>query len=386
MSQFLDSHNFNKKRFIDSSSKLVDPLVMPMHASHSNPIYPVKRRINSQASASLGSTVIYELPRNFAIAEMFVESDWAQTGSADIVPYAGISCIKRVKLLCGSEVLHDYNYKSVISYALSQMEMNAAVRLLVAAGGTACDSTTAAIPNLSALIPTAWSQLLGCDPLLAYKLNQKLTLEITYRSQANCSLSGATGAAISNSKLIVYGYSTDSNLRAKHQKMSLSQKSIDFKTLISSAISTATETDIDCSGLSGNIKKICLSPSLSSEIDDATPVNYFNLKSLNKLVTNIDGDEEIQFLTNIEGILDSLVYNNYRSQNTAIGYVCLVPFNYEKDHVISNKHFTGGLHSSTVNKLQLRVTHTAGANVTIGICGVIDAVFQYNNGGMHKFT
>lgn len=386
MSHFLDSHAVNKKRYVDASSKLVDPLLKGYHGSHSNVIYPKKLRINAQGTTDLNSVVTFELPRTGYLADMFVEADYEQTSGDDYVPYIACAAISRVRIFAGSEILHDYDYVDVMSYCLSQMkDSDAANRLMVASGGSAVNSSAAAFPNLQALIPTAWSSLLGMEPLVLHKINVRVKIEVTYRADTDVIIGSGTSGGISNGKLICYLYESDTPLRNKHKQMGLTQKSIDFKTFKSSAVSTGTETDLDISSITGNIKFLSVRSSLSSEIDTTTPVDFFNHQVIDTIKTVIDSNEEIQFLTDHEGQVDSLFYNDWRSQGTEFSYVYMVPYHYSMDNKQSLKHFTGGMHSSAVNKNILRVTHSCGADCEFGVTGIVDALFVYENGGLSKY-
>jgi len=386
MSHYKDSFSHSKPRFVESAVNVIDPLVDNRHFSHSSSVHPVVRFLSSQGSASLGNTVIYQLPTTGYVHSMAIANDFAQTGTADMIPYVGAACISRIVLRAGSETLHDYDYVDALNYLLKNVGNEESItRIMEAAGGSACDTTSAAIPNLMAMIPTAFSALLGCKPLILHKLSVRCELEVTYRTQAQCSLATATGGAISNSQLVLWMSESGDNLREAHQKEAIVHKSIDFRTFKSTAVSTGSETSLDLSGFPGLIKRLSVRCSLSSEIDSSTPINYFNNQVIDTVKTDVDGAEETVFQDARQGELTSIIYNQGKAQSSTLGYTYTVPLSlHTTESKITHKHNVGGLHSSKVNKFLLKVTHSLGANAEVGITAIIAALFQYKNGQLKR--
>jgi len=386
MSHYTDSFQHAKPRFQDSAIRQVDPLIKNAHLSYKSSVYPVIRYISSQTSATLGQTVIYQLPQSGYISELVIQNDFAQTTTADNIPYVGACCIDRIVIRCGSETIHDYSYVDALTYYLKQMESEETItQVMEAAGGAACDTTAAAITNLCAPVPWAFSAMMGCDPLALHKLSDRVEVEVTYKSASDITLASGSGSAISNSQIICYMSNASDNLKREHFNEAMAIKSFDIRTFKSTAISTATQTSLDISGFPGLIKWLSVRSSLSADIDSSTPINYFNLQAIDTLVTSVDGDEETVFQDARQGEITSILFNQGKPQSSTLGYTYAVPlslhtFESKKGHV----HNVGGLHSSKVNKFELKVTQSTGADCEVGVTAIIAALYQYKAGGLKR--
>ena len=386
MSHYKDSFHHSKRRFVDNASLVVDPLLNDNFMSYADSVYPRKRRLASQGTASLGNVVTYQLPSSGYLHELSVQNDFAQTTTQDVIPYVGCACISRVQIRNGSEVLHDYDYVDALNAYLTDVgDEESITKIMDQSGGAAVDTTSGAISGLQAIIPSGWSGLMGCQPIALHKLDSRVEVEITYRTAAQITISGGSGAAISNSKIICWMSDAGDNLKSKHRQQNMSVKTIDFKTFKSTAVSTGSETDLDISGLSGLIKRLTVRASLSADIDSSTPIDYFNNQVMTDIKTLIDGDEEIVFDNQYEGGLDAIIYNQGKPQSSTLGYIYTVPYTlHTEESKKTNVHNTGGLHSSKVNKNQLRVTHSLGENAEIGVCGLVATKWEYKNGQIFR--
>jgi len=386
MSHYRDSFKHSTPRFVESSAQKIDPLVDNQHFSHVDAVFPVVRFFSSQGTASLGNTIVYQLPTTGYLHEMCIQNDFAQTTTADVIPYVGACSISRIVLRAGSETIHDYDYVDALNYLLSQVgDEESITQIMEAAGGSACDTTSAAIPNLMALIPTAFSGLMGNKPLALHKLSVRVELEVTYRSAVQITLATGSGASISNSQLVCYMSDAGDTLKNSHLNEAVIQKSIDIRTYKSSAITTATETSLDISGFPGLIKKLNIRLSKSADIDSSTPINYFSNQVIDTLKTDVDGDSEVVFQDVNQGKMLSIVYNQGKAQSSTLGYTYCVPYSlHTTESKLCHKHNTGGLHSSKVNKNKLKITHSLGENAECGVTAIISALYQYKNGQLKR--
>ena len=389
MSHFKDSFIHSSARFVESSSQKVDPLVENQHSSVVDSVFPDVRRFSPQGTAALATTVVYQLPNSGYVHEIAIKNDFAQTTTQDVIAYPGMACISRVLLRAGSNVLMDFDYIPAVQYMMRVIGNHTTIsKLLDASGGSSVDTTSASVPNLMALIPTFFSGLMGNKPLILHKIKDTVELEITYRTAAQITISGGSGAAISNSQMVVFLSDAGDNLRSSHGQEMIIQKSLDLRTFKSAAVTTGTETTLDISGVTnGLVKHLLVTCTESSDIATSAGVDYFENKPLDTLKTQIDGREETIWDDVHESELSQVIYNQGKPQSSTLGFNNIVPLTQHTiDCKMGQRNNIGGLHSAKVNKFNLKVTHSVGANAEIGVCAVSAALYQYSNGSLLKIN
>jgi hypothetical protein len=320
----------------------------------------MKREINPETSATLGTQIRYKFPTTGYVHNIAIKNGWAQTTTASMSAYYGAVSIARVEIESGGEIIAQYHYKPVFEWYLGKLDGEEAMdKMLLAAGGTFDTSTATSYTMVP--IPTFFDPILikGVAPLNLSKFKTQPELVITYESATDSTLPTGTGAAISSSKMVLYMSDTSSVLKNLHNNEDYFYKSIDFYTNVKNDIATATETDIDISGLKGQIKMLYLRSSTKANVDTAKV--YYSNQEIGSVKTNMDGHEEQIFRQKEEGEFDNIIYGRGKGFNSTLGYGYIVPYSYyQGEGMLSNN--VGGIHSSKVNKHVLKITHAIGAN------------------------
>lgn len=321
---------------------------------------------------------------------MAILNDWAATGTASYVPFIGASCIKRCRLLVGTEVLMDYEFPQVFQWMLSETgDSVSTTRLLTAAGGAAPSSVGTALPSLGTFIPTPFSKILKLPALLTHKIHRPIVLEVQYRTATDCVLSGGTGAAISNSQLICWT-GIPGDVMANYQKNStIISKSVAFTTTTTQNVTKDIRVDVDVTSMTGVLMGMYMVSNLSASIANP-PLDYFGgqqVISNCELITN--GTTNDIFLSVAESIMSQFLYTHGASQVDVAnyGHGVMIPLHVVMgEHLDTLQHFTGGSNSDKVSSRKLRIISDAAADVDVAICGLLHALYTYSNGGVKQKT
>lgn len=378
----IDSFDHTKRRYASTAIVSVDPLLPARHQTHVAAIYPLKRQISAEGTPTLGETVDFKFPTSGYVHHIAIKVNYGTTVTADVSAYIGMSAIEEVEFRSDNETLMKYKYHPVILYYLSKLENEEALdKILLASGGSAPDTTAAAVDTIVP-IPLFFDSTMikGVAPLNLSKFKKQPHLSVTFKAAANVILSGGSGADIVNAQMVLYMSETASVLKNLHNKDDYFYKSIDFYTNTGNTVATATDTDLDISGLKGQIKRVMLSLRLSSDVASTANV-FFALKQFDYIKTNFDGHEDWVFRTTQESEFDYIMYNHGKGFSSTLGYPVFIPYSFhpEANYALNN---VGGIHSSKVNKHILTLNHSLGANGSVDVLGIRSAIFKYDNGTM----
>ena len=361
----------------------VDPLGEKAHATYVAAVYPLKREIRAKNTVALGEEVIYELPKSGYLSHIALKNGFGTTTTVDMSDYPAFAAIKEIRLYCDNDEIQHYRYKPVIDYYLTQLPNEESVdKVLAAAGGTACGTSSAAIMTM-APVPLFFDPIIcpGVAPLNLAKFSKSMELRVTYEAAADIVLPTAGGADLASSVMVLYMHETVEALRAAHKTRDTFYNALDFGTLPAKVVATATKTDVDVSGLKGQIKRYYIRSNLTTNLTTAHV--FFANQEIGEIIDDLDGSEEYVFKHKEEGEFDYLMYNHGRGYSSTLGYPYLIPYTYTKEKA-SATHNVGGLHSGTVNNHNLYITHAVGANCTLDIVALRSAIFVFSEGSMQR--
>jgi len=357
----LKSQERGSQRFLDTEIK-ADHLSPIAHASVSGPVSLEKHYTTPIGSESFGSQVEYELPYGY-LKDLYVMVNLGALTSGDYCNFPGLSLIDQVELRSGSNVLQSFRYEPTMHYCLSRMPDEYVNEVKTVSGGTSFASGWALCP-----LPLFFTKLgnggVDAPPLNTHLSSSKLRLRLTFRSAVDISESTAVvGSPSISTRLYYLSANPTSELRANHimNKDQYIYKGVDFQTLSSSTVANATSSTIDASSFFGNIHDISVNHYLVSR--DTSHEYFMDQGNIDELKVRIDGrdywlseqKESIRF--------DKLLLSDFPGRSTTIGDPCIVPFSTSNDP----HHYSGGLEMDSVNKLEIVVKHSAGANCYVDV-------------------
>jgi len=379
---YFDSFSHSSKRFAETAKHGIDPLGFRKHVTHVAPIYPKKLELSNEGTAAFGSEVIYKFPTSGYVHHVVIKNYLAQTTTEKYCPITGAGMIESIKLECDGNTIMDYKYAPVFQYYLSKLNSEEARDKCLLAAGNGQDSTAAAIYTCVP-IPMFFDPIMcpGISPLNLSKFKKAPELKITYRTLANSIVATSTGGSITSSKMLLYMSESTPTQKRSHNEQDYWYNSIDFYTNEGNTVATATATNIDVSGMSGQIKKQLVIARLSS---DVTANTYFSNKEIGALKLDLDGHIEDIFKQKEEGEIDYIIYNQGRGYQSTLGYPYVIP----NVHFVDKNYATNnlsGLHSAKINKHQINVTHALGANGDVSVLGIRSAIYKHMEGTMERF-
>lgn len=387
---YAKSFNTTAKRLAASAGKIINPLVPQRHESLGAPVWDKRRVVQPQGTASLGQTVTYKLPTTGFLGTIFLNMAFAKTSTAGMVNYPGAAAVQRVRLQTASQTLIEYDYQPVFQYYLSWIERDAGADVLVSAGNTdANNPADSSAVKASVPIFTPFDERLAPHShanLNLNKINEPIQLEITFRPAADLGQATATGMALTQANLAVFTYSTVPEVINALAKDDYVYSSFDIQTSPNVDVATATETELDVSGFSGNLKFFYFSSRKKSVVDGTGADRYFQLVETDKIVRDIDGDRENIFETKEEGRLLHL-YDNEGIGSSSLGVSYMDDLDYgtlKSGGRLSDN--TGGINSSAFNKFVYRVTQSTGSNAYVNALAFKTCQFAHKNGALIKIN
>jgi hypothetical protein len=352
------------------------PTAKPPSAIRKNKLGPV-----GSAPSAGGSTITFQLPANGQlIGDMYLQADLGATSTSTYTAFPALNLVTGVKISHGGNTLHEYNYPDYIQYVLATMNTGLKARVQAAAGGAAAGSAVSVYCPIGAF----WTsyQHLHSDSPAPLPLNSStvpLNIEITLNTVANLLTAAATGGSLVAVNLIYYSYVIPSEENARIQafvkQTEYNQYGIDIQSVNRQTVATATPTDYDLSGLQGSIKQLVLVNRLTTDLTANN--NYLN-KGLTAYSLSIDGTQ-IMFVSGgaNEMIMDSLVFNQFKTgADVTMGTADIINFGRERE----NSAWAGDLNSQIYKKLNLNVTHAAGAGTQFNVAGIMQRYYVFRNG------
>jgi len=376
----LDSFLHTSKRFGATAKQGVDVLGTKKHVTLVAPAFPIKRQITSDGNVAFASDSVFKLPSSGYCEGLEVKSFLTQTTTQPYANYIGAVLPYEINLMADQETLHEYKYPPVFIYWLSKLKgEEARDKQLLAVGGTALG--TAGTSYVMTPIPTFFDQIVapGATPLNLSKFKKSPHLIYKCRTLAASVISGSTGGAITSQWLICYLSESSPALKNLHKaRVSDFHKSINFYTNELNAVETATATSIDISACKGNIKRLMVMARLTSELDAEA---YYVLHEVDSIRTRVDGAEDWVFQQAEEGEADFLRYNHGEGFNSTLGYPYIIPYGHSNTKQYATNH-VGGMHSAKINKHEIEIVHSGGAQKKIDILAIQSAIFKYDDGNM----
>jgi len=379
----IDSFRHTQERYAHTARQVVDPLRPPIHSTFIAPVYPLKRELGPDNTATLGTTTIFKTPVSGYIHSIALKVQFGTTTTADMSNYPLFAAIERIEIVIDSEIIMQYYYRPVVQYYLSKLNDEEAVdRVLDACGGTNCGTSSAAI-NTLAPIPTFFDPICcpGSAPLNLSMFTRQPEIRVTFRAAADVVKATGGGADIVSAVMVYYMSEASPSLKNAHMSDPRHHKSIDFNTIVNTTLTTAISNSVDVSGIKGQIKRLFLILSLSATVAANT---YFVNTEIDSCKLDLDGNEEWMFRTKEEGQYDYMIYSNGRAYNSTIGYPYILPYSQHTQERYA-VHNVSGIHSSRVNRHLLKVVHSAGADSSLDVLGIRSAIYVYRGGGMQRY-
>lgn len=388
MSSEIYSQSFNSraKRYAMTAQVKYNPLMPSNHASIPGAIWSTRRTVPAQGTLSLGQANTFQLPLTGYLQNLFLKVTFAQTGTASMSDYPGAALIDRVRLLSSGQTLVEYNYADVFQFYLNHLDRDSSDDILKSAGDTGANNPTTS-GQVTAVVPifTPFDYLLteSVQALNLGKIQEALTLELTFRSDSNLGKSGATGIAIQSGNLIVNTFSTTSEMDRilrpikGGKEMDYVYNTIEFQTKSKQTLNTGVETDIDISSFNGNVKKLFVT--LNDNADVTTNNEYFVLKEVSSLKYRVDGVESITFESKEEARLRH-VYVSKGKHSNVLGEGYQVDFGFP--YMDKEIDFSGGISNSVYNKLELEVQQDEVAVGALNILAIKNVQYVHRNGAL----
>jgi len=377
----LKSQERGSQRFLDTEIK-ADHLSPIAHASVSGPVSLEKHYTTPIGSESFGSQVEYELPYGY-LKDLYVMVNLGALTSGSYCKYPGLSLIDQVELRSGSNVLQSFRYEPTMHYCLSRMSDEYVEEVKSVAGSTAFSNGWTLCP-----LPLFFTKLgnggIDPPPLNSHLSSTKLRLRLTFRQAADIADAGATvGSPTISTRLYYLNCNPTSELRAQHimQKETYLYKGVDFQTLSSSTVANSTSSTIDASSFFGNIHDISVNHYLVSNRD--TSHEYFQDEGkMQELKVRIDGRDYWLSEQGESLRFDKLLLSEFPGRTNTFGDPCIVPFSTSNDP----QHFSGGLEMDSVNKLEIVVKHSAGANCYVDVTSRQNCFWSVSGGSFIRMN
>lgn len=379
----IDSFRHSAPRYAQTAKGHIDPLETDIHMSLSSVAYPIKREITSDNTPAFGGEVTFKFPSSGYVHSVAIRVVLAQTTTENYSDYPGAVIVDTVELRADNEQLHQYKYDTVFPYYVSKLkDEDARDKLLLTCGGT--NTGTSADITVMIPIPTFFDHICvpNARPLNLAKFDKQPDLKLTMRSLANSVKPTSTGGSITSMTMVLYMSDAHPEVKGRHlRKLNDFHHTVDFYTNSLNSVATSTATYIDVSGCKGLIKKFMTFTRTVTDVD--TSKQYYSFNEIDEIKTRLDGHEEYVFKTKEEGELDFINYNHGEGFNSTVGYYYWIPYHYAYSggYGIMN---TGGVHSAKVNKHELKITHSIGANEYIDVLGIRSVVYKYDSGTMIK--
>lgn len=344
----------DSKRFLSIPSKVDNFFVGP---SATVPAASTVKRWVQQPSADMtiafNSTVGINLPLEGHIIDVCLQMNLGALSSGNYCKYPGMALITQVQLLHGSEVLHQYDYREVMSACLSLLNNSEKDTVLKAAGGTSFASGNCTVP-----IPLFFNRWMSkknipMPAFPAHKLKSKLKLKLTLDTAANVAASGSTAGTptITGNFILTYGYT-------EFAGEDFPYLSYDPESKIGTTIATATATDVICDGVVGNIAHIV--PIIKKVSDYTTAHDYFQNYDCDVIKLQVNSDKQyFESDESTTGLLDQLTLGMGEGLYTTL---TSVPYFIPIASRWNPRAFLGAINMKNVEQLRVNLNQSQGVN------------------------
>jgi hypothetical protein len=376
----LQSQERHSAKFLSTPNQ-TDLMAPDTHMSHVSGLSKEVLYTTAIGSEGYGQFLEFELPYGY-LGTVYLESNIGTLSSGNWTTYPGLSLIDEIELRSGSNVLQSFRYGPVIRYLMSHQDSKTVDMLKNVSGGTSHASGKVISP-----IPCFWTKFANplsshMPPLNTHLCSSKLRLRIKVRSASDIADAGATvGSPSISTRLYYENFHPSSELRGVHidEKDSYLYPGSDFQTRPqSSAIATATSTTLDCSSFFGSLAELVVSHTLVSNVDTAHDL-LVDEGDITDVKVQIDGRDYFHIESN-----PAIEFEQWSQGLTGItatfGDPVIVPFSAYKD----TQNYAGSLEMDSVNKLNLIVTHTAGANCYVDVSAVTSTFWSVVSGNFKR--
>lgn len=383
-STVLTNQSRDAQPFLSAPIK-IDPLTAQAPSSVPSPS-TIKRWIRqntTNTSFSFSSSTFVECylnPSDSHVSDVQLQFSLGALSSGNYCAYPGITLPTRIVLLSGSEVLHDYSYRQVIKAVLAIMSDEERNTVLAAAGGTAFASG-----NCNAIIPLFFSRWLApftqhMPPFPVHKLEQALKLRVYLDTAANVAASGATaGSPTISGNFII----TTNDAETYDESGNFVYQSYDMETQVGQVVATATATDVNCDGFTGQIAALAVTNQLASDL--STAHNYLKSVPIDILKLQIDSDKT--YWESDEASTSQLdqIINKISRGAVSASTVSLLPYWIPICVMWNPRAFTGAISMRNVGMLRVNVTHSQGANTQCDIVAFKNAYYKIENQKVKRY-
>ncbi len=363
------------------SNLLRNPLVEGTHVSHDSVIYPIKLDIPANqvpditSSGTAARKSIIKLPRNGHLKHVFLKVAFGTTGVADYLDHLGVGCMQDVELKSRSKKVQEItDPRTWLIYALSKLESDARLKMLLTMGGTSIGSVANA-PTIMVWLPFFFDDFVSPNiaPLNLNQLDSDLEVHVTFKQNTSLLKATATGGSISQLSAVCW------MLEADQQIENIQYKSWHVDNIVfESAIADATETEFDLKGVAGNSKKLFIVNELTTNL----AIDFYLLSNLDSIKDKVNNNEEDIFLAEREGMVDNIIFTNGHGNTEARGYPYEVPYtSYEKGYQTNH---LGGIDGSHINQHVLKLQHSLGAESKVSIMAIVSAMYVHAKGAIAK--
>lgn len=366
------------KKFTEFAKNGTVDHFMPNKPMSAIPGFWRKRKVAPVGSAAAGSINTYQIPASGLLGDVFIEIILGATSGGNYAAYVGIQLMQQIRILHGSNELHNYEYSAVANLQHARMKDEVVNRILTAAGGSASGSARTVYAPIYGLA-CSWvhpdNEFPAPFPLNLSK--ESLTIEVTLRSIANVLASGGSGGSLTNAKLVYYEYIVPDaeRLRISKDLNNIKFYLPDWQTLSKSTVATATLTTIDLSGIQGSIRSLGLP--LVSVANQDTNHNYILNSPIDSMELKIDGTSiYVTEYVNESIIEETIAIKRRTGSNSTNGKCQEISFCRIHDF----EQYSGSLNSQAFNKLELDVTHSVGANSYFKPVAELQVLMQFKDG------
>jgi len=385
--KYVKSYVTGVGKFTDSAhpDARVESFIHHKHLTSDHPIWSEELNTTGPLTSNddLGATnVKYQFVRSGINRGVLMELKMAQTGTASYCDYIGITAILKVKLYHASNLIMDYDYVTVLLVLFKYLKPEVVVKILRGAGGTSTDST-AGITTYCSWIPMFWDQIINPSAgglNLADLSNAHFEIRLDYRAASLCIESGATGAAISSSLMVLENVNTTQPIRDDNYTI----HSINFDTIARVSLATATEALVNLKTFDKHNKELVLIMQDKTEVDKNLWLYAMQLPDYVKMT--IDSTEAIIYEEPTTYDLKSIFYQKTMGYSSTFTYFPVtIPFS-EYNMGVNLEDNTGSLNGNDFSNWTLKFIQSTGSTVYYSICAITSATYAIKDGLMFRVT
>lgn len=324
------------------------------------------RYINSRSTVGWDREIEFDLPNSCLINDLFIEWNLGDLSSSGAYSeYPGLAIVQSIRLMSGSNTVEQFDYDIAMEEILKQ-EKDLADHILELAGGTSFDTGYCISP-----IPVFFSALVEMSKgkeSSPYDVRGLRDLRLVIRVRDVSEMSSA-GTATIDAKLFIDEINTNCPVDNSDYHGTT------YQTLhFSTAVATNTQTTLDITPLTGNLRSLSVIDRLVADYD--TNYDYFTPQGdVDQCYLRLDGKDYYNAVEQSESQRYLTLLKQYKHINNDYKLAQLT-----FGQMVSKHHSGGSLNTNHFNDLRLIMRHQGGANCYISVCATKECVYKVVDG------